>query len=171
MNLEHFVNRKVTVRFRNGFTATGTLLRSHYSLDYPFIFENNFYTKRGEILIDKLCKYDIVSIQPTEELKMTEPNYKELAAEFYDAFKDNYQVYGNVSPKQSAILEKYEKLHKPKLTYVSCIEGDKFVYDGKDYARIGRFWYRIQRTVLTFVEDDVLAEELITAYSEWEKSR
>lgn len=102
---------------------------------------------------------------------MTDPDYKELASELYDAFKDNYQVYGNMSPKQSAILEKYEKLHKPKLTYVSCIAGDKFVYDGKDYVLIGRYWYRIQRTVLTFVEDDKLAEELISAHSEWEKNK
>ena len=69
--------------------------------------------------------------------------------------------------KQSAILEKYEKLHKPKLTYVSWSAGDKFVYDNKDYALIGIFWYRIERTVLTFVEDDKLEEELIAAYSEW----
>jgi hypothetical protein len=168
MDLEQFVNRKVTVKFRSGFTATGTLLRSHYSLDYPFIFENNFYTRRGEILIDKLSKYDIVSIQPTEELKMTEPNYEEIAEEFYNAFK---QFYGTVTPAQEAILEKYEKLHKPKLTYVSCIAGDKFVYDSKDYVLIDGFWYRVQKCVLTLVEDNNLKSELIDAYYEWEKTR
>ena len=99
---------------------------------------------------------------------MTEPNYEELAAELYLQFK---QTFGNKTERQIAILKKYEKLHKPKLTYVSCIAGDKFVYDGKDYALIGRFWYRIQRTVLTLVEDDKLAEELIAAYSEWEKTK
>ena len=99
---------------------------------------------------------------------MTEPNYEEIAAEFYDAFN---QTFGNKTERQIAILKKYEKLHKPKLTYVSCIAVDQFVYDGKDYALIGRFWYRIQRSMLTFVEDDVLAEELITAYSEWEKTK
>ena len=171
MNLEQFVNRKVTVILRNGFIETGTLLRSPYSLDYPYIFKNNFYTRRGEILIDKLSKYDIISIQLTEEPKMTDPDYKELATELYDAFKNTYEIYGNINPKQSAILEKYKNLHKPKLTYVSCIAGDQFVYDGKDYALIGRFWHRIQRSMLTFVEDDVLAEELITAYSEWEKTK
>jgi hypothetical protein len=175
MNLDQFVNRKVTVRFRNGFTATGTLFRSPYAKDYPYIFENNFYTRRGEILIDKLSKYDIVSIQPTvvsiqttEEPKMTEPNYEEIAAEFYDAFN---QTFGNKTERQIAILKKYEKFHKPKLTYVNYIAVDKFVYDGKDYALIDGFWYRVQKCVLTLVEDNNLKSELIDAYYEWEKTR
>jgi hypothetical protein len=100
---------------------------------------------------------------------MTEPNYKELSRKFYVAMK--HQSHRNDIPQYHELMREYEKLHKPKLTYVSCIAGDKFVYDNKDYALIGRFWYRIERTVLTFVEDDRLAEELITAYSEWEKSR
>lgn len=71
---------------------------------------------------------------------MTEPNYKELSAELYDAFKE---TFGNKTERQIAILEKYEKLHKPKLTYVSCIA----------------------------VEDGEIAEDLFTAYREWEKTQ
>ena len=100
---------------------------------------------------------------------MTEPNYKEFARKFYVAMK--HQSHRNDIPQYQELMREYENLTKPKLTYVSCIAGDKFVYEGKDYARIDRYWYRIQRTVLTFVEDDVLAEELITAYSEWEKTK
>jgi hypothetical protein len=102
---------------------------------------------------------------------MTEPNYKELAAELYDAFKDNYQVYGNIGPKQSAILEKYEKLHKPKMTFTCFFYGCRFVYDNKDYTQIDGFWYRVQKFVLTLVEDNNLRSELIDAYYEWEKTQ
>ena len=100
---------------------------------------------------------------------MTEPNYKEFADKFYTLLKEN-PFYREV-PAFNEVVKEYEKLHKPKLKFItdSCIE--KFVYDGKDYALIGRFWYRIQRTVLTLVEDDKLAEELIAAYSEWEKTK
>ena len=99
---------------------------------------------------------------------MTEPNYEEIAKEFYDAFKYTSK---NTTERQDAILKKYEKLHKPKLTYVSCIAGDKFVYDGKDYALIGRYWYRILRGVLTFVEDKDIVSELTNVHLEWEKTK
>ena len=173
MNLEQFANRKVTVILRNSFIETGEL-KIHYhlkDLKYPYSLNGKYYSNQGEFLNENLNEFDIISIQPTEELKMTEPNYKELASDLYDAFKDNYQVYGNISPKQSAILEKYEKFHKPKLTYVSCIAGDKFVYGGKDYALIDGFWYRVQKCVLTLVEDNNLKSELIDAYYEWEKNK
>ena len=123
MNLDQFVNRKVTVRFRNGFTATGTLFRSPYSKDYPYIFENNFYTRRGEILIDKLSKYDIVSIQPTnvtiqptEEPKMTDPQLIERIAEilFKHEEVDCFETYDNLEGlfvrERPELKNKYENM-------------------------------------------------------------
>lgn len=169
MNLEPFIYRKVIVEFRNGSSKIGTLIRSLISSDYPYIFDNHYYTKRGEILIDKLSKYDIISIQLVEEPKMTEPNYKEFADRFYNLLKEN-SFYRGI-PVFNEVVKEYENATKPKLTYVKCIAGDAFVYEGKDYARIGRFWYRIERSVLTFVEDDELAGELIYAHLEWEKTK
>jgi hypothetical protein len=99
---------------------------------------------------------------------MTEPNYKELAAELYDAFKE---TFGNKTEKQIAILEKYEKLHKPKMTFTYPLYGCRFVYDNKDYTQIDGFWYRVQKCVLTLVEDNNLRSELIDAYYEWEKTQ
>jgi len=101
---------------------------------------------------------------------MTEPNYKEFADKFYTLLKEN-PFYREV-PAFNEVVKEYEKLHKPKLKFItySCIE--KFVYDNRDYARIDGFWYRVQKcVVLTLIEDDKLAEELITAYSEWEKTQ
>lgn len=63
MNLEQFVNRKVTVTYRNGETATGILESYKNSRDYPYKFINRCFGKKGQILIDQQCPYDIVKIE------------------------------------------------------------------------------------------------------------
>ena len=100
----------------------------------------------------------------TEEI-----NYKEFADRFYNLLKENHFYRG--LPAFNEVVKEYENATKPKLTYVKCIAGDAFVYESKDYARIGRFWYRIQNCLLTLVEDTNLNIELIDAYYEWEKNK
>lgn len=68
MNLEQFVNRKVTVTYRNGETATGILESYKNSRDYPYKFINRCFGKKGQILIDQQCPYDIVKIELVKDL-------------------------------------------------------------------------------------------------------
>jgi hypothetical protein len=168
MTLEQFVNQKVTVRYRNNSVATGTLLRYEQSQDYPYLFDDRTFSKRGEFCIDKLDYYDIVSIQPTEELKMTEINYKELAEELYDAIKDPYSVK---TERQTELMQKYERLHKPKITFTGYNNVERYVYNNRDYALLGGFWYRCQNNILTYVEDGDLEEDLFLALIEYEKTK
>lgn len=168
MNLEPFIYRKVIAKFRDGSSKTGTLTRAHISPDYPYIFDNRFYTKRGEILIDILSKYDIVFIQPAEEPEMTEPNYKEIAEKLYNVIKTIPSLRGY--PQYHLVMKEYENATNSKIRYVSPLIGERFVYNGKDYAQIDGFWYRVQKCVLTLVEDNNLKSELIDAYYEWEKN-
>jgi hypothetical protein len=68
MNLEQFVNRKVTVTYRNGETATGILESYKVFKDYPYKFINRCFGKKGEnILIDQR-PYDIVDIELVKDL-------------------------------------------------------------------------------------------------------
>jgi len=100
---------------------------------------------------------------------MTEPNYKELSRKFYVAMKQ--QSHRNDIPQYHELMREYEKLHKPKLTCIGPLYGCRFVYDNKDYTQIDGFWYRVQKCVLTLVEDNNLRSELIDAYYEWEKNK
>jgi hypothetical protein len=100
---------------------------------------------------------------------MTEPNYKEFADRFYNLMKDNAFYRG--LPEFYQAMKEYEKLHKPKMTFLGYSNVERFVYDNKDYALIDGYWYHCGKSMLCFIEDEDYADQLSVAQLEYEKSK
>ena len=69
------------------------------------------------------------------------------------------------------VIDEYEKLHKPKMTFLGYNNAEMFVYQDKDYAFISGLWYHCRKNRLYFIEDDNFAGELFIAQLEYEKSK
>jgi hypothetical protein len=97
----------------------------------------------------------------TEEI-----NYKELCEEFYKSLK-NFR--GTLSSNQTNVLEKYEELHKPKMTRYPN-GGEYFTeivnYKNQQYALFWNNWYHVENGKLYQLRDDYM-DELNEAYKDY----
>jgi hypothetical protein len=104
----------------------------------------------------------------TEEI-----NYKELCEEFYKSLK-NFR--GTLSSNQTNVLEKYEDLHKPKMTRDKSYGGGVYDielvnYDKQQYALFWNNWYILESGKLYQVVSERCIDELNEAYKEYKNQK
>jgi hypothetical protein len=108
INLKNYIDKKVTVFFRNLKKVEGYITYYRQYRDYPYGFNDRRYTKDGKILIDVECGWDIMEIfteqQPVQyETPMTE-NEEEI---------EKVKAQIKVLQKKLNFLEELEKTKSP----------------------------------------------------------
>ena len=101
----------------------------------------------------------------TEEI-----NYKELCKEFYNSLKN---CLGSLFMNQISVLEKYEELHKPKMTRYpngGVYDVEVVNYDKQLYAWFWQNWYIVEGGKLYQVSERCI-DELNEAYKEYKNQK
>lgn len=171
INLEKFVSdREVVVTFRDGTAAKGTLERREFHKNYPYFFGLHHYSVRGEILIDREEKKDILDVRFIEESPVE--RYKKLADKLYHALRTTEKKAGICYNEAEDAKKEYESL-QPKMTKYGCgkCTGEMFCYGEKNYALFYENWYALHCDKIYLVDNESLVARLDSAYETYKKTQ